>query len=170
MAPVENLSPHLVARVADLLGRQPRGLEAIPVFSEGGDPAVIRVSSMVEGKPFPTLYWLVDPQWCYRIDQLEANGRIRQLQQRIDSELELQTTMLADHRKYIDQRNAFMTPALHREIDALGYRQVFADKGIGGISDFTRIRCLHTWYAAHLVEPNTVGDLLDDWLRNAASV
>ena len=28
------------------------------------------------------------------------------------------------------------------------------ERGIGGISEPTRIRCLHTWYAAHLVTPN----------------
>ena len=36
-------------------------------------------------------------------------------------------------------------------------------QGIGGIGDFKRIRCFHTWYAAHLVAPNTVGAMLDTW-------
>ena len=36
------------------------------------------------------------------------------------------------------------------------------ERGIGGISEPTRIRCLHTWYAAHLVTPNTIGQLVDE--------
>jgi len=38
------------------------------------------------------------------------------------------------------------------------------ERGIGGIAESTRIRCLHTWYAAHLVEPNTIGALIDSAL------
>ena len=40
--------------------------------------------------------------------------------------------------------------------------EVLQARGVGGIADFTRIRCLHTWYAAHLVVPNTIGRLLDE--------
>lgn len=162
-----SISPHIIARVADLLGRTPRGLEDIAVSGANGDPVVIRVASLVEEKPFPTMYWLVDPKWCYRIDQVEAGGLIKVLQQRIDADIEMQVAMREDHRLYIEQRDVFMTPAVRREIEQLGYTQVFSDKGIGGISDFTRIRCLHTWYAAHLVVPNTVGGMLDEWLLEA---
>ena len=35
-------------------------------------------------------------------------------------------------------------------------------------SEINRIRCLHTWYAAHLVVPNTIGAMLDDWWREQA--
>ena len=48
------------SQVATLLGREPRGLEAIPVMDGDGHPRVIRVASLVDGKPFPTLFWLVD--------------------------------------------------------------------------------------------------------------
>ena len=112
------------AAVATLLGREPRGLEDIPVLDDGGQPRVIRVASLVDGKPFPTLFWLVDPVLNYRIDQDEARGLIKDFQTRVNAE-----------------------PGLRASI--------------GGIADFSRIRCLHTWYAAHLVVPNTIGGLLD---------
>ena len=44
-----------LARVAVLLGREPRGLRAIPVADAHGEPLVIRVASVVDEKPFPTL-------------------------------------------------------------------------------------------------------------------
>lgn len=161
----ETITPQISARVAELLGREPRGLEAVAVQHPDGSPMVIRVASLVDDKPFPTLFWLVDPQLCYRIDRVEAAGLIRQLQQRIDGEPALRERMAEDHRAHISLREQYMSARVRRRLAELGYVDVFANKGIGGIADFGRIRCLHTWYAAHLVVPNTVGNLLDAWWR-----
>ena len=40
-----------------------------------GRPMVIRVSSLVDDKPLPTLFWVLAPDLCYRIEQVEAAGR-----------------------------------------------------------------------------------------------
>jgi hypothetical protein len=157
------LSPEIKEQVAALLGRQPRGLEDIAVAGPAGEPMVIRVAALVEDKPFPTLFWLVDPALCYRIDQLEASGLIAQFQQRIDADPELRRDMREDHRAHIALREDFMSPALRQRLQVLNFSEALADKGIGGIANFSRIRCLHTWYGAHLVVPNTVGLMLDDW-------
>lgn len=132
-----------------------------------GQPMVIRVASLVDDKPFPTLFWLLDPDLCYRIDGAEATGLIARLQHRIDEDPQLQAAMRADHQAHIDLRQAHMSPAVRQRLAELGYEAVFATKGIGGIADFSRIRCLHTWYASHLVVPNTVGTLLDDWWQES---
>lgn len=151
--------------VAGLLGREPRGLEDVPVLDTLGRPSVIRVASLVDDKPFPTLFWLVDADLCYRIDQVEAAGLIRELQGKIDADPDLQARMRRDHEKYMALRDSLISERDRKRIEELGYTGVFARKGIGGIADFTRIRCLHTWYAAHLVKPNTVGTLLDECLQ-----
>ncbi len=148
-------------RVAQLLGREPRGLEDIPVFASNGDPAVIRVASLVDDKPFPTLFWLVDADLNYRIDQAEAGGLIAELQARVDKDPVLQSAMREDHMKHIALRDSYLSEADRERLAALGFGEVLAGKGIGGLGRFDRIRCLHTWYAAHLVEPNTIGRLLD---------
>jgi hypothetical protein len=158
-----------IGKVAVLLGRKPRGLEDVPVAQENGQPMVIRVASLVEDKPFPTLFWLIDPVLCYRIDQAEANGLIKQLQQTIDESPELQQAMGEDHRAHIALRETFMGDPIKQRLQQLGFQEVLSGKGIGGIADFTRIRCLHTWYAAHLVVPNTVGALLDQWWQEQDS-
>lgn len=155
------------AEVAELLGREPRGLEDVPVLDSRGAPSVIRVASLVDDKPFPTLFWLVDSDLCYRIDQLEAVGLIAELQAQIDADPELQAAMRRDHEKYMALRDSLIPETERKRIAELGYTDVYSQKGIGGIADFTRIRCLHTWYAAHLVEPNTVGMLLDPHLQLA---
>ena len=151
------------SQVETLLGRPPRGLEDVPVCSPQGQPMVIRVASLVDDKPFPTLFWLVDPQICYRIDGEEASGLIARLQQQIDHSAELKSGMEDDHKRYIALRESYIDEPQRQRIATLGFGDVFQHKGIGGIADFTRIRCLHTWYAAHLVTSNTVGRLLEDY-------
>jgi len=160
-------APETVARVAALLGREPRGLEEVAVWGPAGDPVVIRVASLVDDKPFPTLFWLVDPALCYRIDQLEAAGVIGQFQRRIDADAALRAGMDRDHRAHIALRRDSMSGFVRHRLRQLGFEDVLAGRGIGGIADFTRIRCLHTWYAAHLVVPNTVGNMVDRWERQS---
>lgn len=158
------------SHVAELLGREPRGLEAIAAAGDNGSPMVIRVASLVDDTPFPTLFWLVDPGLSYRIDAAEAGGLIKRLQQRIDADPELQRQMQEDHRAHIALRDSHISDAVRKRMDMLGFGEVLLHRGIGGIADFTRIRCLHTWYAAHLVVPNTVGALLDQWWLEQESV
>ena len=163
-----SLSPDVVNQVAALLGRQPRGLEEIALAGSDGNPVVIRVASLVDDKPFPTLFWLVDPTLCYRIDQLEATGLIKRLQQRIDADVNLRKCMSDDHQAHIALREKSMSPVIRRRMQELNFETTLSSKGIGGIADFTRIRCLHTWYGAHLIVPNTVGALLDEWWSQPA--
>jgi len=153
---------HVHETVSRLLGRDARGLQEVPVVDDEGDPVVIRVASLVDGKPFPTLFWLVDPGLCYRIDREEATGLIARFQNRIDDDTSLQASMAQDHQAYIALRDSYIDEQERGQLEALGFSEVLASRGIGGIADFTRIRCLHTWYGAHLVRPNTVGRLLDE--------
>jgi len=140
-------------------------MEAVAVSGPCGEPRVIRVASLVEDEPFPTLFWLVDPDAVYHIDGLEAGGLIAELQGRVDASGPLREAMAGDHRAHIALRDSLMSESVRRRLAELGYDDVLAEKGIGGIADFTRIRCLHTWYAAHLVVPNTIGALLEPFLQ-----
>jgi hypothetical protein len=149
--------------VEQLLGRKPRGLEAIQVYNSDGEPSVIRVASMVDGKPFPTLFWLVDKALCYWLDQLESAGMIAQLQQQIDHDKQLQQALRDDHKSYIEQREHYMSAKIKKALQAANYYDGLSKRGVGGIANFGRIRCLHTFYAAHLVQPNTVGRLLESF-------
>ena len=148
-------------RVSALLGREARGLRAIPVTGPGGEPRVIQVASLVDERPFPTLFWLVDPELNYLIDRLEAAGLIAQFQQQVDNSETLRAGMEADHSAHIDLRNRLMTEQDRGRLRRLGFYEALQRRGIGGIEKPTRIRCLHTWYAAHLVEPNTIGRMMD---------
>ena len=150
------------ASVAILLGREPRGLRAIPVEDSHGEPLVIRVASVVDDRPFPTLYWLVGAELCLRIDRLEAAGWIARLQDRVYASTTLQQAMHDDHAWHREERLRFLSDAERQLLSEKGMQAALDERGIGGISEPTRIRCLHTWYAAHLVTPNTIGQLVDE--------
>jgi hypothetical protein len=149
--------------IKSLLGREPRGLEDVAVRDNTGVPMVIRVAPLVNEKPFPTLFWLIDKRLNYAIDQVEAGGLIAELQETVNSSPELQAGMVVDHQRYIELRQSYFSERQKQHIKRLGYESVLAERGIGGIVDFQRIRCLHTYYAAHLVRANTVGRLLDTY-------
>ena len=155
------------SRVAALLGREPRGLRAIPVADEQGEPLVIRVASVVDGKPFPTLYWLVGADLCLRIDRLEAAGWIARLQEQVDASPALQQAMHGDHDRHRDERSDWLSDGERQLLREKGMLGALDERGIGGISEPSRIRCLHTWYAAHLVTPNTIGRLVDELLAES---
>lgn len=157
----ETLTEEDHTQVAELLGREARGLMDIPVRAKSGEPVVIQVDAMVAGKPFPTLFWLVDKRLNFAIDQLEAGGLIAQLQAQVDASISLQESLAADHRAYIDLRQQLMPDATAKALAEKGFGEVLLSRGIGGIANFQRIRCLHTYYGAHLVVPNTIGRLVD---------
>jgi hypothetical protein len=159
-----------LAVIEQRLGRQARGLREVAVRGADGLPSVIRVASLVDDQPFPTLYWLIDPALCLRIDREEASGRIAALQAQVDADDALRAAMHRDHLRHIARREAYLSVDERERLIARGQWQALAQRGIGGIADFSRIRCLHTWYAAHLVESNAIGRLLDaHWNLSDAS-
>jgi len=153
---------HWLGYITDALDREPRGLREIAGWNEAGQPAVIRVAPVVDGKPFPTLYWLIDPQWNLLLDRLEASGQIAVLQAMVDQSPALRSQMREDHALYRNARARFMTPEEKQFLEVGGMMSAFTERGIGGIVDPDRVRCLHTWYAAHWVQPNSIGRLIDD--------
>ena len=160
------ITPEQLDQVTRLLGREPRGLREIAVFSGTGDPAVIRVASLVDDKPFPTLYWLIDPELCLRLDRMEASGCIAQLQREVDNSPELRASMLTDHRNHQHTRDQFLSASERQFLSDEGMLDALDQRGIGGIAEPDRIRCLHTWYAAHLVTPNCIGRRLEAMWAN----
>lgn len=167
---LESISDKDYEQVKLLLGREPRGLSAIAVRSNDDSPMVIQVASLVDGKPFPTLFWLIDKRINYAIDQVEATGLIAHFQQEVDADQSLQASMADDHRQYIQLRQQFISEDMNQDIERMGFSDALSTRGIGGIADFQRIRCLHTYYAAHLVSPNTVGRMLEaHWREQGVS-
>ena len=91
-------------------------------------------------------------------------GWIARLQDRVDASKTLQQAMHSDHARHREERLRFLSDAERQLLSEKGMQAALDERGIGGISEPTRIRCLHTWYAAHLVTPNAIGRLVDELL------
>lgn len=147
--------------VSERLGREPRGFCDVSAFNEAGKPAVIRVSSVVDEKPFPTMFWLIDADISLKIDRLEAAGWIARLQKLVNESGVIKGQMRQAHDAHQRLREDFLTEAEVELLNARGMMSALSERGIGGIQESDRIRCLHTWYAAHMVEPNCIGAAVD---------
>lgn len=152
--------------VTERLGREPRGFRDVSAFNAEGQPAVIRVSSVVNGKPFPTLFWLIDAEISLKIDRFEAAGWIARLQREVDASEDLQSQMRREHDAHKRLRSTFLTESERALLESAGMMAALSDRGIGGIKEPDRIRCLHTWYAAHMVEPNCIGAAVDQLMES----
>jgi hypothetical protein len=158
------MDQNTIDKVKLLLGRSPRGLRDVVVTSPEGAPQVLRVGAVVDEKPFPTIYWLVDPILQKRIDRLESTGLINKIENEILLDPELAEKVRKDHCSYIELREKFMTTEEKLFLQEKNYYLRLKNRGIGGISNFSKVRCLHMHYAFHLVKPTTIGRMIDQYL------
>jgi uncharacterized protein len=146
--------------VASQLGRTPRGAFVVSVRCSYGFPQVIRVHPVVNGKPFPTLYWLTCPFLSKEIGHLEAAGWVKQLEARMSEQPNLRSAMHVAHQRICEQREQLLTSEEKAALVAAGTLVGFDGRGIGGISDWNRLKCLHLHTAHALADDNAIGDIV----------
>jgi len=138
--------------VAELLGREPRGLFEVVVRDPRGDPVVIRSAPLLhDGTPMPTLYWLVGEEQRQAVSRLEATGGVRAADEAVDD-----AALATAHVRYAEERDGEM-PTGHTGPRPAG--------GVGG----TRrgVKCLHAHYAWFLAGgDDPVGRWVHDQLGN----
>lgn len=121
-----------VAAVTALLGRRPESAFEVAVRDTAGRPVVIRNAPFLDdGRPMPTLYWLVGRDAIRRVSRLEAAGGV----DRAEAEIPADDIALA-HRRYAAERDALVPPD-HRGPRPSG--------GVAGTR--TGVKCLHAHYA-----------------------
>ncbi|MCI6207074.1 MAG: DUF501 domain-containing protein [Corynebacterium glucuronolyticum] len=126
-----------LARVAEQLGREPRGVVAIAYRTPDGEPAVITTSPRLpDGTPFPTLYYLTDPRLTAEASKLEVAHVMRWMTTRLEEDENLAADYRAAHEHYLETRNA---------MEDLG--TTFSG---GGMPD--RVKCLHVLISYALAE------------------
>jgi hypothetical protein len=129
--------------VEQQIGRRLRGQVRVAFRCGCELPAVIETHPIVDGEPFPTLYWLTCQRASQAIGRLEASGVMQELTARVRTDEEFGRAFAAADADYRRRRDA-----LHK-LDGAG--------GVGG-GPSDRVKCLHAHYAHHLVcECNPVG-------------
>ena len=129
------------------LGRPPRGVLAIERRCPAGHPQVIRVYPLIDGEPFPTLFWLTCPEIVKQISHLEHESWIRKLEERIARDPEFRRRYHEAHKAYIEERWRQLTERDRRRIEEQGLSDVFRKRGIGGLKSWDAVKCLHMHYA-----------------------
>lgn len=152
------------ARVADQLGREPRAIRVVAHRCPCGNPDVIETSPrLVDGTPFPTLYYLTCPRAAAAIGTLEASGLMREMSERLRIDEVLAAAYRGAHESYLSRR------------EQLGHVAELEGISAGGMP--TRVKCLHVLVAHSLASGpglNPLGDeavaLLPDWWADGPCV
>ena len=127
------------ARVAELLGRVPRGQFDVVVRDVTGDPVVVRNAPfLLDGTPMPTLYYLVGVELVKAVSRIEASGAVDEVEAALD-----ENTITEIHRRYERERDAEIDPS-HAGPRPSG--------GVGGTR--VGVKCLH----AHVAHQLATGD------------
>lgn len=150
-----------VETLREQLGREPRGVRAIETRCPVGHPQVVRVYPLVDGEPFPTLFWLSCPSLVRQISQLEHQGLVSRLEELVARDDELRARYFDDHRAYIRERWNELSERDRGWIDDQALSDVYHERGIGGILNWASVKCLHLHYAHHLARANVLGAWID---------
>ncbi|MCI2425686.1 DUF501 domain-containing protein [Candidatus Acetothermia bacterium] len=165
MEPVTSTERWIIARQ---IGREPRHLFAIALRCSHGYPQVtINYPLRIEKGtliPFPTLFWLTCPYLRLSIGRLEAAGLIREAEQMLRATPRTMETYHADHKKYIAERWQLINESDKEQLVAQGMIKNMLERGIGGLTNHRKIKCLHLHYAHYLARGNIVGEFVDHLL------
>lgn len=132
------------AVISSQIGRPARGDNAVVHRCVYGLPTVVRVGPRLrDGTPFPTVFWLTCPVASRGIGRLEADGAMRDVNERLAHDDDLAADYAAAHERYVAFRDRLGEP-------------LPGHPGVGGMPD--RVKCLHVHEAHHLATgDNPVG-------------
>jgi hypothetical protein len=139
------------AAVQRQLGRPARGVLAVAHHCECGEPDVVTTSPRLpDGTPFPTLYYLTCPRLTGAVSTLEAEGRMREMQDRLSSDDVLRSHYLQAHERYLAEREGIEVVPEVSNVTA------------GGMPD--RVKCLHVLVGQALASGHGVNPFGDEAL------
>lgn len=115
-------------------------------------------------EPFPTIYWLTCPILKTLISLLEHNQYIKIFEERLQSSSSFLSDMQQAHASY----GKFRWEMLTNQDKDLGWKECLGEsRGVAGLRNAHRIKCLHT-HAAHYLsgeERNVVGKWVMDTVK-----
>lgn len=142
------------------LGREPRGVLAIPKECPYGYPQVILNHPLhrTEGgfSLLPTIFWLTCPFLNREVARLESQGLVKRFEEALEDP-ELLSAYVSAHEAYRQKRLALLSPEDRAFLEAHGIWEAM-ETGIAGLRDPRRVKCLHAQLAHFLAEgDNPVG-------------
>ncbi len=146
------------------MGRKARCVVAVAARCPAGHPSVITCYPLRrKGNrlvPFPTLYWLTCPRLSKELSHLERDGAIATIGTELARDHALPTLLLRDHADYIARRWATLSAEDQLLVSGSELAGFFQTRGIGGMTNFAAVKCLHLHFAHQLVSGNVLGELV----------
>jgi hypothetical protein len=168
--PPEPVAQSDLDAVREQLGRPPRGVRAVAHRCPCGNPDVVQTEPrLIDGTPFPTVYYLTCPRAAGAIGTLEADGVMKQMAARLADDEDLAAAYAAAHDDYLARRTAMVgEPSVDDPSRIIDDVPEIAGISAGGMPD--RVKCLHVLVGHALaVGPgvNPLGDealaMLPEW-------
>lgn len=145
------IDPQDEAAVEAQLGRVPRGIHEIGHRCGCGLPDVVTTEPRLpDGTPFPTTFYLTCPRAASRVGTLEGDGKMREMEARLESDPELAAAYERAHEAYLRARSE------------LGSVEEIEGISAGGMP--SRVKCLHVLAAQALAQGRGVNPLGDEVL------
>jgi len=113
---------------------------------EWGFPQVIESSLITDGKPFPTLFWLSCPFLKEEVSRLESAGMIAEFEKRVEEDEAFAGEYLRAH----SQTTLLKEELLEKSPVSDEQKRLLMERGIGGIRNLKRVKCLHLQLANFL--------------------
>ncbi|MBN2220002.1 MAG: DUF501 domain-containing protein [Kosmotogaceae bacterium] len=128
------------------LGRVVKNDFIVVMLCDWGFPQVIRSSLISDGRPFPTLFWLTCPFLKEEVSRLESKGMISHFEKRIEQDKSFAAAFLDAHRETTLLKEKMLDESSVPEES----RRLLLDRGIGGIRNLKKVKCLHLHLANYL--------------------
>jgi hypothetical protein len=140
---------------------------AVEARCPAGHPQVVRVYPLRRDPdsrvvPVPTLFWLTCPAFSAQVARLESRGLIKELERTLAEDSALRSAYRLDHLWYIETRWSTLSLEDRDAIVQAGHLSTFRHRGIGGVRDWSTVKCLHAHIAHHRVRRSTIGSWLTD--------
>lgn len=144
------INPKDIDFVSASLGRYINDFVDVPFRDDEGNPVVITCPPKLgDSRVMPTTYYLVGPKWIYECSKLEANGYMKELEEKLSDNEDLKASYLNAHKSYIEDRKSLGSDS-----------RLSDDFSAGGMP--LRVKCLHALVAHSLAKGkgvNPIGDI-----------
>ncbi len=127
------------------IGRTPKGNFKVVKLCRFRYPQVIENPPVVDGKPFPTLFWLTCPFLVKAISRLEGRGYIEHFERKLKYDHRFRNRYLKAHQFERNWRKIKLPQQLPKKL-----KEKLLKVGIGGIENPLGVKCLHLHAASHL--------------------
>lgn len=150
--PASEVTQEDLDTLAAQLGRVPRGVVGVAARCVCGRPLVVRTAPRLDdGTPFPTSFYLTAPPVVRAVSTLEADGVMREMTARLETDEELAGRYRGAHEDYLTRRAELGEVP---EIDGIS---------AGGMP--TRVKCLHALVGHSLAVGAGINPLGDEALE-----